>query len=204
MDANDWDQRYRESPLLWSAGPNQWVRQYTEDLAAGRALDLAAGEGRNALWLADRGWNVTAVDYSQVAIDKARKLASQQHGGAADRVHWVVDDVLSYTASTQYDLVLVIYLQLPAAQRRTALRAAAAARLPGGTMLVVGHHTDNLAHGVGGPQDAEVLYTEHDVLADVEPVREIVSLSALRRERFIPDQPRPALDVVVELERAKG
>ena len=75
MDAEAWNERYRTSELMWSAGPNQFVEAELADLAPGRAVDLAAGEGRNAIWLARRGWQVTAVDFSQVALDKGRAIA---------------------------------------------------------------------------------------------------------------------------------
>lgn len=201
MDAYNWDQRYRESGLLWTAGPNQWVEQHTTDFPAGRALDLASGEGRNALWLAERGWQVTAVDFSTAGVDKARELAEDRRGTAADRVHWVVADILSYTPEAQYELVLVIYLHLPADQRRSALQNAASALAPGGTLLVVGHHSDNLAHGVGGPPDAAVLYDQHDVLTDLASWPDLTTETAERRDRTVADQPRPALDVIVELRR---
>lgn len=203
MDAHDWDERYREASLLWKAGPNRWVEQHTADLPPGRALDLASGEGRNALWLAERGWQVTAVDFSAVGMDKARALAEGGSDTVAGRVHWVVADVLSYTPEAQFDLVLVVYLQLPENQRRAAFQHAAAALAPGGTLLVVGHHSDNLAHGVGGPPDPAVLYSESDVLADLEPRHDLSIKTAAMRERVVPDQPRPALDVIVELQRSR-
>ena len=74
MDADAWDVRYRESELVWSPGPNQFVEAELADLPPGRALDLAAGEGRNAIWLAEQGWQVTAVDFSQAGLDKGRSL----------------------------------------------------------------------------------------------------------------------------------
>ena len=60
MDAGEWDARYRDSELVWSAGPNQFVEECCADLPPGRAIDLAAGEGRNAIWLAEQGWDATA------------------------------------------------------------------------------------------------------------------------------------------------
>ncbi len=202
ISAHDWDERYRTSELIWKAGPNQWVRQYTQDLSPGTALDLASGEGRNAVWLADRGWRVTAVDFSAVAMEKAKKLASQHGERTADRIHWAIEDVLSYAPSAEYDLVLVIYLQIPAEQRTTVLQRAAVAVSAGGRLLVVGHHTDNLTHGVGGPPNPEILYTEDDVLADLAEFPNLVSRTAQRVERVIDGQPRPALDVVVEAQRS--
>ena len=71
MDAEQWDQRYDQADLVWSAAPNRWVEEVTGSLSPGRVLDLAAGEGRNALWLAGRGWRATAVDFSRVALDRA-------------------------------------------------------------------------------------------------------------------------------------
>jgi SAM-dependent methyltransferase len=202
MSAHDWDERYRTSELIWKAGPNQWVRQYTQDLSPGTALDLASGEGRNAVWLAYRGWQVTAVDFSAVAIEKAKKLASQHGRRTTERIHWAIEDVLSYAPTAEYNLVLVIYLHIHAEQRKAVLQRAAGAVSPGGRLLVVGHHTDNLTHGVGGPPNPEILYTEDDVLADLAEFPNLLSRTAQRVERVIDGQPRPALDVVVEAQRS--
>ena len=87
ISARDWDERHRTSELIWKAGPNQRVRQYTQDLPPETALDLASGEGRNAIRLADRGWQVTAVDFSAVVMEKARELASQHGDRSADRAN---------------------------------------------------------------------------------------------------------------------
>jgi SAM-dependent methyltransferase len=203
-DAHDWDERYRTSELIWKAAPNQWVRQYTQDLSPGTALDLASGEGRNAIWLADRSWQVTAVDFSAVAMEKAKELASQHGNRTADRIEWAVEDVLSYAPTAEYDLVLVIYLQIAAEQRKTLLQHAAAVVSPGGRLLVVGHHTDNLVHGVGGPPNPEVLYTEDDILADLAEFPNLIFRTAQRVERVIDGQLRRALDVVVEAERSSA
>ena len=162
MDAHAWDERYAASELMWSVEPNMFVARECADLPPGRAVDLAAGEGRNAIWLAGRGWDVTAVDFSQVALDKGRRLA-----GAAT-VAWVVADTTTWRAEGGYDLAVLAYLQLPAAERRAAVHAAYDALLPGGTFLLVAHDTTNLAEGTGGPQDATVLMTAEDVLADLD------------------------------------
>jgi 2-polyprenyl-3-methyl-5-hydroxy-6-metoxy-1,4-benzoquinol methylase len=71
MDANDWNIRYDQTDLRWSSGPNQWIVQVTASLAPGRVLDLAAGGGRIATWLDERGWSATAVDFSAVALERA-------------------------------------------------------------------------------------------------------------------------------------
>lgn len=161
MDARDWDERYAAAELVWSADPNEFVAAHLADLTPGRALDLAAGEGRNAIWLARRGWDVTAADFSQVALDKGRQVA----GDTA--VRWVRADATAWAETSSYDLVLLAYLQLPAAQRRAAVRAAFAALVPGGTFFLVAHDTTNLTEGTGGPQDPAVLMSAEDVLADL-------------------------------------
>ena len=89
MDREQWNRRYAEKAFVWTVEPNQFVVAETEGLTPGRAVDLAAGEGRNAIWLAERGWKVTAVDYSDVAIEKGKKLAESR----GVRVHWIVADL---------------------------------------------------------------------------------------------------------------
>ena len=161
MDAAAWDARYAASELVWSAGPNQFVETECADLPPGRALDLAAGEGRNAIWLAGRGWDATAADFSSVALAKGRTLP----GGNA--VTWVCADATRWSSAPVFDLVVVAYLQLPAGERRAAVRAAFGSLAPGGTLLVVAHDSSNLLEGTGGPQDPSLLYTADDVLADL-------------------------------------
>jgi SAM-dependent methyltransferase len=161
MDASEWDERYAAAELVWSAAPNQFVEAELADLPPGRAVDLAAGEGRNAIWLARRGWDVTAVDYSQVGLDKGRVLAGDT------TLTWVCADATTWTAEPTYDLALIAYLQLPAEQRRAAVRHAFAALRVGGTLFLVAHDSTNLVEGTGGPQDPAVLLTADDVLADL-------------------------------------
>ncbi len=174
MDSQEWDRRYAGTELLWTAEPNRFVVAELADLRPGRALDLGAGEGRNAVWLAGRGWKVTAVDFSAVGLEKGRRLATAR--GAA--VDWVRADVLSYRPDAQsFQLVLVAYLQLRAAELDSVLRQAVTALAPGGVLLVVGHDVINLTQGVGGPQDPAVLYTPEAV------TRSLGGLTVLRAER---------------------
>ena len=168
MDSTEWDRRYASADLIWSAGPNAVVESEARDLPAGAALDLASGEGRNALWLASLGWRVTAVDFSTVATARARRLAAERLGRRADLFTAVTADLLSWRPTpSSADLVLLAYLQLPAGQRRQVHRMAADALASGGTLILVAHHLDNLEHGVGGPPDPSVLFTQRDVLSDL-------------------------------------
>jgi SAM-dependent methyltransferase len=159
MDAAAWDERYAATELVWSAEPNQFVEQELGDLEPGRALDLACGEGRNARWLAQGGWQVTAMDFSSVAVDKGRELQ--------DAIDWQVGDALTAELPRHLDLVLIAYLQLVPEERTTVMRRAFESLARRGTLFVVAHDSTNLTEGTGGPQDARVLYTAEDVLADL-------------------------------------
>jgi SAM-dependent methyltransferase len=164
MDAEGWDERYRASELVWSAGPNQFVEAELADMPPGRALDLAAGEGRNAIWLARQGWQVTAVDFSQAGLDKGRLLAGDLG------VDWVCADATTWRRAEDepaYDVAVIAYLQVTAADRRAAVRNAYDALGEGGTLLLVAHDSTNLTEGTGGPQDPSVLMTAEDVLTDL-------------------------------------
>ena len=175
MDADAWDARYAASELVWSAEPNRFVADELADLPPGRAVDLAAGEGRNAIWLARRGWQVTAVDFSQVALDKGARLAAE----AGIEVTWVCADATTWQPPEPVDLVVVAYLQLPAEDRRRAVRGAVSMLRPGATFLLVAHDSTNLTEGTGGPQDPAVLMTADDVVGDLAAL----DVEVLRAER---------------------
>lgn len=166
MDAAAWDARYAASERVWSAEPNIFVAAECADLPPGRAVDLAAGEGRNALWLARLGWRVTAVDFAQAGLERGRLMAAEDPEVAA-RIDWVCADVTTWSAAPEADLVVMAYLQLVADQRRLAVGHAFDALAPGGTLVLVAHDATNLTEGTGGPTDAAVLYTAEDVLADL-------------------------------------
>lgn len=193
-----WDARYAGSDLVWGAGPNAFVAAELDALPAGRALDVACGEGRNAIWLATRGWHATGIDFSSAGIARARQLAADADVAAG--TEFVVGDVVDGPLPPgPFDAVVVAYLQLPAEQRRASLRQAAAVLAPGGVLLVVAHDTSNLAEGVGGPQDARVLYTAADVVEDLAGMDGLVVEKAERVERPVGDA--TALDLLVRVRR---
>ncbi len=173
MQAADWDARYA-AQQQWSAEPNALVAELLADLPPGAAVDLAAGEGRHALWLAGRGWRGTAVDFSATGLARGRSRPG------ADRVTWVTADVLEWDAPPgSLDLVLVAYLHLPEAETTALLRRAVGWLRPGGRLLVLGHDADNVAHGVGGPQDPAILYG----VARLAPVAELLVVDRLEQVR---------------------
>ena len=183
MDAEAWDQRYAASEVVWSREPNQFVAAEVADLAPGTAVDLAAGEGRNAIWLASRGWSATAVDFSQVALDKGAQLVDEAGTELEGTVAWVCADATTWQPAEPVDLVVVAYLQLPAEDRRRAVRSAVTMLRPGGTLLLVAHDSTNLTEGTGGPQDPSVLMTAEDVLDDLSGLDvEVVRAERVARE----------------------
>ncbi len=164
MDAANWDRRYEGADYLWAIEPNRFVAEQVLPLVPGRALDLGAGEGRNAVWLATRGWDATAVDFSAAGMAKAVRLAAD-HGVT---VTTVVADVLAHEVGARaWDLALLSYLQLPTAERLAVVASAAAGVAPGGTLLIVAHDRSNLERGHGGPQDADVLYDVDETVAAI-------------------------------------
>jgi SAM-dependent methyltransferase len=192
-----WDQRYSGPDLVWGAGPNRFVAEELAALPPGRAIDLGTGEGRNAIWLAERGWRVTAVDFSAVGLARAARLAAER--GVS--VEWVQADLLDYQpAPGGYELVLIAYLQLASVSLARVFRAAAAAVAPGGTLLVIGHDRDNIARGHGGPQEPDRLYTPEMITAELD------RLAIRRAERVprpvrTPEGERTAIDTLVRAER---
>jgi SAM-dependent methyltransferase len=198
MKRERWNRRYAEEELLWSAGPNRVLAAETAALEPGRALDLACGEGRNAVWLAGRGWQVTAVDFAEVALAKAAMVAAER-GVEVDFVH---ADLLAWTPPpASFELVVVLYLQLPAAERRRVLAGAAGAVAPGGTFLLVAHDLSNLTDGHGGPSNPEVLLTPEEVAAQL-PGLEIEKAERVLRD--VEGAERPAIDALVRARRPSG
>lgn len=194
-DADAWDLRYAASDP-WGSEPNRWVREHVEHLRPGRALDVAAGDGRHALWLARRGWQVVAVDFSAVAVEKGRRAAGQLPVGSG-AITWLVADATKHEPRPGgSDLVVVAYLHLPAPQLDRALRLAAAALAPGGTFVLVGHDRTNPSAGFGGPQDTDVLTDPGHVAAVLTAAGLEVTRAEIAR-RSVEGSERPALDTMV-------
>jgi SAM-dependent methyltransferase len=193
VDSHDWDERYSGSEFEWTTQPSQFVVRELAELPPGRALDLASGEGRNAVWLAERGWRVTGVDFSRVGVGKARRFAARR---GVD-VEWILADLTSYQPPVgTFGLVLVAYLQLPASQRAEVLARAASALAVGGTFLMVGHDLTNLTEGVGGPRSAEVLCTPEVVSAELVGLR-VRRAERVRRTVRHEREPFDAIDTLV-------
>jgi SAM-dependent methyltransferase len=196
MQREDWDRRYAEVENLWAVKPNRFLVAEVDGLQPGRALDLACGEGQNAIWLASLGWEVIGVDFSEVAIAKARARAERD----AVRVEFVCADLTSYEPEpAAFDLVLLLYLHIPKSQQRGVLSGAAAALRGGGTLVLVGHDLTNVTDGVGGPSDPDLLFTPDEIAAEL-PTLEIEKATRVLRD--VAGEERDAIDALVRAHKA--
>ncbi len=161
-----WDARYRSTDKMWSGNPNPRLVEQIADLAPGTALDVGSGEGADVIWLAARGWQVTGIDVSTVALDRAAERAAEAGEAVADRITWQQVDLLSWSPPPlQFDLVSAQFMHLPKEQRERVFQRLAALVSPGGTLLIVGHHFSDLQTTVPRSPRAELYFTAADVAA---------------------------------------
>lgn len=173
-----WDERYRTKARLWSGKPNQQLVREAGGLRPGKALELGCGEGADAIWLAQQGWSVTAVDVSAVALERAhshelaelaRESVRASNGDIASRITWQLADLTQWQPGTSYDLVTSQFLHSQELDWRIPLRTAASAVKPGGTLLVVGHHPHRLPPwGNDHHQHLDMFYTGDDVVRELK------------------------------------
>jgi len=165
-DAAFWDERYGSSAALWSGHVNAVVGDELAGLPVGRALDVGCGEGGDALWLAELGWQVVGVDLSQVALDRAAARARET--GLDARTTWEHRDLLTWTPpSAAYDLVSVAFVHLAGESRRQVYAGLAGAVAPGGTFLIAAHHPSDLGV-VPRPPHPELFFTAEELAADLQ------------------------------------
>jgi cyclopropane fatty-acyl-phospholipid synthase-like methyltransferase len=184
FDEAYWEERYRTATAVWSGEPNRQLVAETAELPPGKALDAGSGEGGDAVWLAGRGWRVTAVDFARTALDRGARAAAA--AGLADRIDWMHADLRTWTPPEQYDLVSAQFFHLSPPERGDVFANLAAAVAPGGRLLLVGHDVSDLASGAHRPHAPERFFTAAEVAASLDPAAWEVVTAATRR--------RPALD----------
>ena len=209
FDQAYWDNRYGTGDDVWSGAPNPVLVSETLALPVGRALDIGCGEGADAIWLASRGWHVTATDFSAVALDRAA-ARSRQAGtdlavsgsagtefdggdpaatgpaGSADnaaiagRIRWEQHDFTQWTPPAgAFDLVSAQFMHLPSAPRTVLFRGLAAAVAPGGTLLIVGHDVTD-GHHSGHTPPLDLFFTAQEVAALLNPAQWHVDVAESR------------------------
>jgi thioredoxin reductase/SAM-dependent methyltransferase len=184
-----WEERYRSRPSVWSGQPNRQLVDEAAGLVPGRALDVGCGEGADAVWLAERGWRVTAVDLSATALERAAAHAAAAGAEVAARVTWVEADLRAEPPeAASYDLVTAHFMHLPGAARAELFARLAAAVTPGGTLLIVGHHPADLRTSAHRMHFPELMYTADDVAAGLDPADwDVVAADARPRSTVDPD-----------------
>jgi SAM-dependent methyltransferase len=189
VERDDWDRRWEERSHHCHDDPVGVVGDELAGLEPGRALDLGCGAGRTAIWLAERGWEVTGVDFSGVALGQARERRPD--------VDWVEADLRRYDPEPEaYDLVLVLYVHLPSAERRELLARASRALAPGGTLVVLGHDVTNIGTGAPGPSNPDVLYEPNAVAYELSGIS-VTKAERLTRRVTTDDGEADAVDTLV-------
>lgn len=154
MTAAQWDARYRAEPDLWTKEPNAPLAQFAGELEPGRALDVGAGDGRNAIWLATQGWDVTAIDLSAVALQRAAERAAAR----GTQLECIVGDWHEHDlGESAFELVVVSFMHPEPNDREVLFERVARALVPGGHVFAVGVTLAD--HGRRGPPDPDRLYT---------------------------------------------
>ncbi len=169
MDETFWNERYGSTGALWSGNPNPQLVQEVSGLAPETALDAGCGEGADAIWLAEHGWQVTAVDISTVALERGAAQALQAGAQVAERITWIQADLATWIPPAEsFDLVSIHFMQFPRDYRERIYRRLAEAVALNGTLLVVAHHPSDLQTAMPRPHLPDMFFTGDDLAAELE------------------------------------
>lgn len=201
-----WDERYRTAPKLWSGQPNAQLVANASDLTPGAALDVGCGEGGDVIWLARQGWQVTGVDVSQVALDRAAEHAAEAGDDIAARTSWQQVDLLTWAPPTAaYDLVTSHFIHLPPEIRSTVQAGLAAAVRPGGSLLIVGHDRSDLHTTINRPNLPDLFFGADELAAELDPAEwEVLVAATPEREAVDPEGRTVTIKDAVLLARRRG
>jgi SAM-dependent methyltransferase len=203
FDEQFWDERYQSRESVWSGDPNLHLVTETAGLAPGLALDVGCGEGADAIWLGERGWEVTAVDWSRVALARAEARALAAGTSVADRITWLHADLRRWVPERAYDLVSSHYTHLPPAERTDLFGRLADAVAPGGTLLIVAHHPNDLHTSMARPDRPDLFWTAEEIADTLDAAQWRVLVSDAR-ERSVTNphgQPVTITDAVLRAQR---
>ena len=176
FDRDFWEERWSSAlrgraETISRRPPNAYLTAEAESLRPGRALDAGCGHGSDTLWLAARGWEVTAVDFSTTALAHARSAAAALGADVAERIDWVEGDLASWAPEAgRYDLVLSLYVHI-AGSVEELVRRLAAGVAPGGTLLLVGHRPIDPATGAPTPAAGQVQVSVDTAVAALDRER---------------------------------
>ncbi len=173
-----WNERYSSKEYAYGTEPNTFLTANFQHLPKGRVLSLAEGEGRNAVFLAQQGYAVTAVDGSQVGLDKAQVLAEAR----GVKLECICADLADFELGVSaWDAIVSIFCPLPPAIRQALYRKVFAALKPGGVFLLEAYTPEQIIHGTGGGKSVELMQTAASLRAEL-PGLDFVHLLELERE----------------------
>ena len=191
LDQKEWNEHYQNIDEVWAEPDSELIAE-AEGLPAGRALDLGAGEGINSIWLAEQGWQVTAVDFAPAAVAKIERAARQRDLP----IQAQAADILTYQAEIEFDLVVICYIHLPPEERAQLLMNAAASLAPNGILLFIGfpngdafggdneHEDAETSPDEEPPQDMENLFATGDEIIDLLPGHLVVERNETHQRSF--------------------
>jgi 2-polyprenyl-3-methyl-5-hydroxy-6-metoxy-1,4-benzoquinol methylase len=175
-----WEEVHRADTALRGGRPNPQLVAEAGDLTPGKALDAGCGEGADAIWLASRGWRVTAVDFATTPLRRGREHAETLGADITSRIDWVQADLTSWTPTEEhFDLVSAHYVH-GVAPREALFRRLAASVAPGGTLLIVGHHPSDHTTTSSHALAPEVYFTAEEVAASLDPDRWDIAVAEAR------------------------
>jgi SAM-dependent methyltransferase len=185
LSAEYWDDRYGSTEQVWSGNPNQRLVEQVSDLTPGRALDVGCGEGADAIWLAERGWETTGVDVSAIALRRAGAHAEQR----GVHVSWDRVDARTWSPPpAEFDLVSAHFVHMPWPDLQDLLGRLGAAVRQGGSLLIVGHDKSDLHTTIGRPDLPDFFFTADQVAAALDGDKwRIAYAKAPARDALDPD-----------------
>lgn len=163
MEKKFWEERYSEAHYVYGKEPNEFFKQEIESIIPGKLLLPGEGEGRNAVYAALKGWDVTAYDFSEQAKAKAMKMAKEKNV----KIDYLVSSLeeVSYKEN-EYDLAALIFVHFPSTVRERAHKAIVKALKTGGTILIEAFNKKQIENNSGGPKDKDSLYSIEDFRKD--------------------------------------
>ncbi|MDE2235556.1 MAG: methyltransferase domain-containing protein [Gammaproteobacteria bacterium] len=179
MDSQYWDERYQADEYAYGREPNEFLRAEAARIPTGRILCLADGEGRNAVYLAGLGHQVTMVDFSIQGLRKAERLARER----AVKLNLVHGDLAVYEPQGIFTGIVSIFAHVPQAARRRMHARLAQLLAPEGVFLLEAYTPRQPSFGTGGPRDPERLMTLEGLRTEVSPLRLILGRELEREVR---------------------
>jgi 2-polyprenyl-3-methyl-5-hydroxy-6-metoxy-1,4-benzoquinol methylase len=169
FDEASWEERYRASANIWSGHPNAALVDAVADLGPGTALDAGCGEGGDAIWLAGRGWRVTAMDFSTTALERGRQRALAQGEEVDGRIAWAHTDLTAWMPGEErFDLVSAMFVHLAGETMTSLIGRLAQVVAPGGTMVVAGHDPANEHMAAHRPSVPGMFFSAEEIAATLD------------------------------------